>query len=368
VADRSKLTAMISSEVQRTLVKSPPELWAEISDPEALARHLGEFGEIRITRVQPEQKVEWEGDRASGTVVIKPSGWGTKVKLTVTRDLALDSDDVAALDDGDRPDTELVVAPSAAERAAGTAAAPEGERETQLESAPEKEPAPELESVADLESAPDHDSASEAEATPALEPAAADLPPAAEADLSTEPEAALTAPAPEPEAEPDHGATDRSEQESAPPARRGFFARLFGRRRGIASQPPAEPVPEPHSDDPPVPIAERRAAVERVADEPAPEEGVADERVAQEPVVETLSADPPTVEEPTGDVPAADDLPADDLTRDEAADEPIADHAAGLGPEAGEATEGVTAEQVEAVLTGVLDRLGAAHHRPFSRS
>ncbi len=78
---------MVSSEVQRTLVKSPPELWAEISDPESLARHLGEFGEIRITRVHPEQRVEWETDDARGTVAIKPSGWGTKVKLTVTREL-----------------------------------------------------------------------------------------------------------------------------------------------------------------------------------------------------------------------------------------------------------------------------------------
>src|ERR1700704_784715 len=79
---------MISSEVQRTLVKSPPELWAELSDPAALARHLGELGEIRITRVEPEQKVEWEAGKTSGTVSIKPSGWGTKVKLTVTRELA----------------------------------------------------------------------------------------------------------------------------------------------------------------------------------------------------------------------------------------------------------------------------------------
>src|ERR1700710_2735061 len=79
---------MISSEVQRTLVKSPPELWAEISDPESLARHLGEFGEIRITRVQPEQKVEWEAGDTSGTVAIKPSGWGTKAKRRAPRELA----------------------------------------------------------------------------------------------------------------------------------------------------------------------------------------------------------------------------------------------------------------------------------------
>ena len=69
-------------EARRTLVKSPPELWAELSDAEALARHLGEFGEIRITRTQPESVVEWEGDLASGSVQLEASGWGTKVTLT----------------------------------------------------------------------------------------------------------------------------------------------------------------------------------------------------------------------------------------------------------------------------------------------
>jgi hypothetical protein len=69
-------------EAKRTLVKSPPELWAELSDMAALARHLGEFGEIRITRTEPESVVEWEGDLASGSVRLEPSGWGTKVTLT----------------------------------------------------------------------------------------------------------------------------------------------------------------------------------------------------------------------------------------------------------------------------------------------
>src|SRR5262245_43469983 len=69
-------------EVHRRLVKSPPELWAELSDVEGLARHLGEFGEIRITRTDPETTVAWEGERARGTVEIEPSGWGTKVTLT----------------------------------------------------------------------------------------------------------------------------------------------------------------------------------------------------------------------------------------------------------------------------------------------
>jgi hypothetical protein len=66
---------------QRTLVKSPPELWAEVSDVATLARHLGEFGDIRITRLEAETTVAWEGDTARGTVELAPSGWGTTVTL-----------------------------------------------------------------------------------------------------------------------------------------------------------------------------------------------------------------------------------------------------------------------------------------------
>jgi hypothetical protein len=67
---------------QRTLVKSPPELWSELSEVDRLARHLEAFGEIKITKLEPEQTVAWEGEGASGTVSIEPSGWGTKVTLT----------------------------------------------------------------------------------------------------------------------------------------------------------------------------------------------------------------------------------------------------------------------------------------------
>ena len=74
---------MTEHEASRTLVKSPPELWAECSSAEALARHLnGSFGDIRITRLEPETAVAWEGELASGTVRLEPSGWGTKVILT----------------------------------------------------------------------------------------------------------------------------------------------------------------------------------------------------------------------------------------------------------------------------------------------
>src|SRR3954452_2950986 len=66
---------------KRTLVKSPPELWEELSEVERLAKHLGAFGEIKITKLEPEHTVAWEGEHASGTVSIEPSGWGTKVTL-----------------------------------------------------------------------------------------------------------------------------------------------------------------------------------------------------------------------------------------------------------------------------------------------
>jgi hypothetical protein len=74
---------MTEHEASRTLVKSPPELWAELSDEASLAGHLAEpFGEISITRLEPETAIAWEGERASGTVRIEPSGWGTRVTLT----------------------------------------------------------------------------------------------------------------------------------------------------------------------------------------------------------------------------------------------------------------------------------------------
>src|SRR4051812_2760166 len=75
---------MEQSTAQRTLVKSPPELWAVVSSEDILGRHLAEFGEIRITRTDPETTVAWEGDRASGTVELAPAGWGTQVVLTAT--------------------------------------------------------------------------------------------------------------------------------------------------------------------------------------------------------------------------------------------------------------------------------------------
>ena len=206
---------------QRTLVKSPPELWAEISDVEALAGHLGAFGEIRITRLEPETTVAWEGDRARGTVELEPSGWGTKVTLTAR------------------------IAPE-----------------------PPRDPEP--------AAAPDPEGASE---------------PAAEGDGAPE-RAAGEEPA------RDEVAQAATDEVPEPARRRGFFARLLGRRRRdrreaeVRAEPPARAVAE---------------------EEPAS---------AAEPV--TVVPEPP--------VPAS-----------------------------------LDAGRAEAILVGVLDDLGAARHRPFSR-
>jgi hypothetical protein len=76
--------AMADLTAQKTLVKSPPELWSELSEVESLAKHLGELGEIRITKVEPESTVAWEGEEVSGTVELEQSGWGTKVTFRAT--------------------------------------------------------------------------------------------------------------------------------------------------------------------------------------------------------------------------------------------------------------------------------------------
>jgi hypothetical protein len=69
---------MPSVEVSRTLVKSPPELWAEL-EGDCLSKFVGEV-EVRAT--EPERALSWEADGASGTAVLEPAGWGTKVTLT----------------------------------------------------------------------------------------------------------------------------------------------------------------------------------------------------------------------------------------------------------------------------------------------
>ncbi len=139
------------AEAQRTLVKSPPELWAEISDAESLARHLGAFGEIRITRAEPETTVAWEGDRVRGTVELAPAGWGTKVTLTADEiePEAVAPPEPEVVEPEPEPEPEPVAPPPpprfwARLFARRRAAEPEPEPETEPEPvAPEPVPEPE---------------------------------------------------------------------------------------------------------------------------------------------------------------------------------------------------------------------------------
>jgi hypothetical protein len=291
---------MSEPRVQRTLVKSPPELWAEVSDVGTLARHLGAFGEIRITRLENETTVVWEGDRACGTVELEASGWGTKVTITAA---AVES-----------PAQEAEPEPAAV-------AAAEGEVE-----------AVEVVEVVEVE--------------PVVEAVEVDVEPVVEAEaVEVEPVAVVgpepVAVAPEPVVEPDLSQVTASlaalelDTAPAPAPKRGLFSRLFGRRA------PAPPVhdPQPVAIEPPAPPAVEPEPEPVIAvAEPEPVAAVAEPDT--EPVVE---AEPAAMVEPV------------------AAAEPVVE------PEPEPAAPALDADGVEAVLVGVLDDLGSAHHRPFSR-
>ena len=74
----SKPVAMTSYEVSRTLVKSPPELWAELEGE----RLRDALGEATVKTTDPERELSWKADGAAGTARLEPSSWGTKVTLT----------------------------------------------------------------------------------------------------------------------------------------------------------------------------------------------------------------------------------------------------------------------------------------------
>jgi hypothetical protein len=291
----------VSSEAKRTLVKSPPELWSEVSDAESLARHLDGVQQVRITRVEPETAVEWEADGASGSVRLQPSGFGTKVTLSLSREL---------------PQAE----PAAAE--------PESASEPVAE--PEPEPAPEPAPVAEVkpehEPAPGHMPVSEVEPDPDL--------------VEAEPPSETSVPDPVPDT-----------------AREGFFARLLKRRRkqiasaGESIDPLREPAPvalgEPKPEPMPAPELEPAAPVQEA--EAASEPGA---EAPNEPL-----AEPTAVLDEAKQAIALESGPAPEPTRQ------------GTGVTADLATlEAEMVEHDEAMLTAMLDRLGAAHHRPFSRS
>jgi hypothetical protein len=69
---------MATYEVSRTLVKSPPELWAELE-----GERLGTaMGALNVKATEPERELAWEADGTAGLARLEPSSWGTKVTLT----------------------------------------------------------------------------------------------------------------------------------------------------------------------------------------------------------------------------------------------------------------------------------------------
>jgi hypothetical protein len=328
---------MISSEVQRTLVKSPPELWAELSDPALLARHLGELGEIRITRVEPEQTVEWEAENTNGTVEIKPSGWGTRVTLTVTRELT---------EDEAEPERHSDAQPGAEPGAPSAWHA-------------EPEPAGEI----------DGDPAWLARGVASFTPEA---PPAA--DVEREAAAGIGAEGgveaetePRGETLPDAPYVWLIDDEPEP--RRGFFGRLFGRRRRPRGMESEAIVPAGEMD----PVSE---LTEEIAPgEPGPQAPAAcqdKEALAPSAAGASLAPAPEQWQPDASCDPVLHPAPVEDGSASaqiaqtgDAQPEPVP--APDMSSELNAAAEAAEAE-VTAVLTSVLDRLGAAHHRPFSRS
>jgi len=68
---------MPTIELERTLVKSPPELWDEIASQEALARWLPG---VRLGSLDPPSRIEWNADGVRGVIELEASGWGTRIR------------------------------------------------------------------------------------------------------------------------------------------------------------------------------------------------------------------------------------------------------------------------------------------------
>jgi hypothetical protein len=295
---------MTIHQASRTLLKSPPELWAECSDATSLMRHLDSFGEIRITRLEPETAVAWEGDTVSGTVRLEPSGWGTRVTLTA-HETVLDG-----RESEQAPDTE----PAAGESAVPVAGSPSG-----VETQPGSEVTAESDAAAEPETVP--------ELAAKTEPVGGDL-------LASH---------------PTESGPVREPALAAPTARGGVLSRIKAWMRGPAPAPPDAAVIEPEA----VVVVESMPGLEPV--------GSVIPKVENE---EPDGVSCPDSEREAEPAPGADAEPEsaaaaepESVTR--AAPEPKT-HAEpqAIGP-GGTPVDG---------LTEALDSLGMAHHRPYSRS
>jgi hypothetical protein len=64
-------------ELERTLVKSPPELFDELASAAGLNRWLGD---VQIRDAQSPTRIAWSARASEGVIELEPSGWGTRVR------------------------------------------------------------------------------------------------------------------------------------------------------------------------------------------------------------------------------------------------------------------------------------------------
>lgn len=321
---------MPAYEVSRTLVKSPPEVWSELEKVERLAELLGD-GTIEIVDAKAESRIEWRGERASGTIEISASGWGTKVKLTA--EAAVVVDEVADLD------------------VAADEAKPVGEDLC----------AAEVEDVGDAASVVEDsylvEVVTDGEDEAVVEPAASEKD-AADADLAIE----------------------RTTSTAEPTKRVGFWKRLFGGADLKTTvelepviEPGVDPGVEPESEPKTSPPAARVSKTQRESPsepevETEPESPSGPETETDPHLLSEAGSEPESLSEPVLEPEPVSEQ--DTVTEPElvAEPEPEPNLEQSVSAESDCATGAVTAPlDYEAILTGVLDHLGSAHKRPFTQ-
>jgi uncharacterized protein YndB with AHSA1/START domain len=97
----------MASNADRTLVKSPPELWEEIDDPDLMRRWCalltgrGEHVPVAVTRRDAGERLAWRsadsGPGATVELTLAEKGFGTKVEISAACDWELPGDMLESL-------------------------------------------------------------------------------------------------------------------------------------------------------------------------------------------------------------------------------------------------------------------------------
>jgi hypothetical protein len=324
---------MSESKASRTLLKSPPELWSEVSTATSLQRHMDQFGEIRITKLQPETAVAWEGEHARGTITLEVSGWGTKVSLTAEPVGASGADGTGGepVRAGGGDGTRGEAAGSPEQDPASGGVEPEGGGD-RVERAPAGERV-HPEASYEVESEPSHDLIEQAPAGERVH---------LEATESVDP------PDPAGAAMPDRAISLEHDRLDAPRERPRWTRRLaevFRKWFGVVPQEEADLLAHAPEPEPKQPAASSTPAA-------TPEPGPVTPQPQQPTAAPPLARPPePTLAVPEAEQPATSHSPIS-IQEPAPQQEPP--------PRLDEASA--------AALDAALDSLGQAHHRPFSRA